>query len=176
MLRLRLGVIEISYSFDTKTQKKRVGMVRGKLRINIKKAQKPEGEPENKTTGDVATILEAKYHVMENFAHRYNDAVIVPAAEQALKGQLENMLLGAPTNSVSYDEANSTIEHAFRHFIDNKEMDGMPGVPTMAAQKGINHRLKHPYRKSNPERPSFLDTGLYQATMVAEISDPRTDQ
>jgi hypothetical protein len=47
------------------------------------------------------------------------------------------------------------------------ESMGLRGVPTKAALKGINHRLRHPYRKSNPRRPSFVDTGLYVASFRA---------
>lgn len=166
-MRLVLGVIDVPYAHAAKAARKLVAKVR-KGRAKLKAAPKPESD-ERKTTGDVATILEAKYHIMENFAHRYNQQ-IVPEVEKVLAGQLENLILGAPTNDINYQEANSTIESLFRNFLDMREMDGMPGVPTLAALRGVSHRFLHPYAK-RPERSSFIDTGLYQASMVAEIKE-----
>jgi len=165
---LRMGVIDIPYSHDRGDQSKRRSALRGDLREHLKKAARPDGEPQNKTTGDVATMLEAKYHIMENFAHRYRP-VIVKEVENVLAGQLKNRILGQPTNQpISFAQAGSVIEHHFRAFLDNREMDGMPGVPTAAAERGVSHRFKHPYKKRAP-RPSFIDTGTYQASYVAEI-------
>lgn len=158
----------MKYHDDRKEQRKVVAKVRGgKARVRAATAAKPDGD--SKTTGDVATILESKYHIMENFAHRYMPD-IAKTVENVLEGQLQNLLLGAPSNQVRYDEANSKIESMFRAFLDNREMDGMPGVPTLAAQRGVSHRFLHPYKK-RPERPSFIDTGLYQASMTAEIKE-----
>jgi hypothetical protein len=166
---LSLGVIEIPYANEPKEQRKVVRTVRGvKARAKAKSAPKPAVDA-GKTTGDVATILEAKYHIMENFAHRYNGE-IVKAAETALVGQLENLIAGVPTNGVHYGEAESAIEDSFRKFLDNRELDGTPGVPTLAALRGVSHRFKHPYAK-RPERPSFIDTGLMQAAFVAQIKE-----
>jgi len=43
---------------------------------------------------------------------------------------------------------------------------GIPGVPTKAALRGVNHRLKHPYRRRGA-RPSFVDTSLYMSSFKA---------
>jgi hypothetical protein len=61
------------------------------------------------------------------------------------------------------------MHQMFNEFIDRRGMDGMPGVPTDAARLGINHRLKHPYAKANPERPSFKDTGTYMQSFTAWV-------
>jgi hypothetical protein len=90
--------------------------------------------------------------------------------EVVLEGQLENLIMGAPQNSIRYDQAGSAIENMFRNFLDLREMDGMPGVPTAAAEHGVSHRFKHPYAK-RASRPSFIDTGLYQASFVAEVKE-----
>jgi len=47
---------------------------------------------------------------------------------------------------------------------------GYPGIPTGAAEAGVNHRLLHPYAKDNPERPSFIDTGQYQADFKSWVT------
>jgi hypothetical protein len=61
----------------------------------------------------------------------------------------------------------------FSNFLALQEVEklGIPGVPTQAALKGISHRLKHPYRKSNPRRPSFVDTGEYMRSAAFWIDD-----
>lgn len=121
------------------------------------------------TTGDVATILEAKYHVMELFVEELGHDVIGKAFEESAKNAVEDLFSGAPAASLSLTlDATEEIQTAFRIFIDQRELDGVvPGVPTQAALKGVNHRLKRPSVKGNPERPSFKDTGLYQASMRA---------
>jgi len=145
MLRLRLGVYDASYAHEH-------GM----------------------TTGDVAEILEDKYHVMGTFVE-FHGQELADAAADSIGGQLENMLLGAPVSSNPFAEAESRIEALFRKFLDAKEMDNrVPGVPTQAALDGVNHRFKRPYRKKNPARPSFIDSGTYQASMAAVFEDTST--
>jgi hypothetical protein len=119
------------------------------------------------TTGDVATWLEDKYHVLEIFYNQHQEE-IVGALENGLAGSLENMMLGAPVNANIFGTAESEITTLFRKFIESKEMDhlGYPGVPTKASLKGVNHRLK---LKKGPVRPSFRDTGLYEASMRAWV-------
>ncbi len=43
----------------------------------------------------------------------------------------------------------------------------MPCIPTLRAMMGISKRFKD---KKGPPRPSFIDTGTYQATMRALVS------
>ena len=118
-----------------------------------------------KTTGDVATILEDKYGVMEFFYKHVGAYAIVRALERSSLGTIESLLLGVPAKITITAEAESEIEAMFRHFLSQREMDGkVTGVPTAAALKGINHELKHPYAKTNPVRPSFIDTEQYQAS------------
>src|SRR5580700_11043058 len=78
-----------------------------------------------------------------------------------------------------FDRGFRKIESMFKDFIATREAErsginaaaGLLGfnsyrVPTMAALRGVNHRLAHPYARSNPRRPSFLDTGLYSSSFV----------
>lgn len=116
------------------------------------------------TTGDVADILEAKYHIMERFAEKYLDD-IAEIVNDAVIGSMETLIRSA--GSVSVDSAINAafpkIEEKFKDFIGTGEVEsvGIPGVPTEAALRGVDHRLTHPYLKSNPRRPSFVDTSLY---------------
>ena len=120
------------------------------------------------TTGQVAQILEGKYDLMQTFA-RVHEATIESALEGSLTGALEALFMGRQVDP--WGRGMQAIQSKFRDFISSGEAErvGIPGTPTKAAQRGVNHRLRHPYRKSNPPRPSFRDTGLYMASMRAWI-------
>lgn len=123
----------------------------------------------DKTTGDIAEILEDKYHLMEIFAE-LRHADIVSVLEETISDSLESLLSGAPPGNNALAAATGQIETLFHQFISRQEMDGIqPGVPTQAALKGVNHRLARPYAKSNPARPSFRDTGQTDADFKAWI-------
>lgn len=169
-LTLHLGVVDIPYadsSYEAPPKKMRLGGA---------KRGKAEAPPTKKgggakTTGDVAEILEDKYHVIEFFYEDLGGELIAGALENSVLGAIESVVLGAPVDSIRPTaEAEGEIEAAFRHFLDQREMDGhAPGVPTAASVAGVNHRFLHPYAKSNKSRPSFIDTGLYQANFKAWV-------
>lgn len=166
---LHLGVIDVPYVEREAPARRKARLAKNakaskKLRIHV--------PPENKTTGDVATILEAKYGVMEAF-YDNNEEVIVGDLTESLAGALEDVLAGAPIGDRDpFAEGSSKIEERFKEFLSSREAErvGIEGTPTAAARAGVNHRLKHPYAKSNPRRPSFIDTGLYQASMKAWVT------
>lgn len=137
--------------------------------IDLPYVDKPTKKGTGVTTGDVAEFLEADYGVMEHFfkAHEKDIAAVM---ESGLAGSLENMLTGGPTGADPFGTATSAIKKMFDDFILNKEMEklGVPGVPTVAAQKGVNNRRKK--RKGKPDRPSFYDTGLYLNSFVAWVT------
>lgn len=163
-LTLSLGVIDVPYAPGPVAPRRAVARIRkGKLRTRTAAAAGQQ------TTGDVAEILEEKYHIMESFAEEYHDQ-IVDAVAHSLAGAMETILSGQDVEN-PFAGAESEITEGMKEFIDGQMMDGIPGVPTKAALKGINHRLTHPYAKGNPARPSFLDTGLFQANMVATIEE-----
>lgn len=121
------------------------------------------------TTGDVADILEAKYHVMELFYEERGPA-IADAMAESMGDALADLLGGAPPGNNATTAAMGKIQDLFVQFIDRKQLDGVvPGVPTLAALKGVNHRFLHPFAKANPPRPSFKDTGLYEDSFRAWV-------
>ncbi|HEE1740657.1 TPA: hypothetical protein R7D02_000888 [Klebsiella pneumoniae] len=123
-------------------------------------------EDENTTTGDVAEYLEEKYQIMQTFFDRYgNDIADLMSKDIALS--LENMFAGVPPAKDPLAESMSKVHDLFVGFLDNCEMNGLPGVPTRRALEGISKRFKN---KKGPPRPSFIDTGKYQATMRAWVS------
>lgn len=130
------------------------------------------------TTGDVAGWLEDKYHILENFVQMH-EADIALDLEAALQGAVENSMMSARGFRSFYDliegdytalgGAMSRIEDRMKQFLSLGEMEtiGYPGVPTQAALKGINHRKKNP--RTGKRRPSFVDTGLMQASYKAWV-------
>lgn len=101
----------------------------------------------------------------------YRQQLIAKELESGLAGTLESLLMGAPPLIDPFGAATSKIETMFKRFITEKQMDriGYPGVPTKASLAGVNHRLLHPFAKSNPQRPSFVDTGQYVGAFRAWI-------
>ena len=159
---LNLGVIDIPYATPSSYRKPpSAKYVLGAAKRG--KVTAPRYQGNQHTTGDVAEILEAKYHPMEIFFELHREQ-IVDVLEGSIAGALENVLAGAPTNLSGTAEAESSIETMFKRFLSNKEMDGLgvKGIPTAAALAGVSHRFAHPYAK-RPSRPSLIDTGLYQA-------------
>ena len=118
------------------------------------------------TTGQVAKILEDRYGIMEAYYERHGRE-IAKSFSNSLSGGIESLLAGHRVDP--FGKAMQEIRQGFRDFIMKQEIEsmGLRGVQTKAALKGINHRLRHPYRKSNPRRPSFVDTGLYVASFRA---------
>lgn len=125
-----------------------------------------------KSTGDVAEILEAKYHIFEVFYEEHQDEIANDLTE-FYGDALEDLLNGAVVGSNSQVAIATGLKTMFVKFIDSREMDnlGIPGVPTKAAQKGVNHSFAHPYAKSNPERPSFRDTSTFEDAFWAEVEE-----
>ena len=120
------------------------------------------------TTGDVAGFLEAKYGLMAAF-YRVHESMVAKAIERSLDGAMEALLMGQRVDP--WGRGMQAIEAKFKDFIASKQAErvGIPGTPTKAALMGVNHRLAHPYRKSNPRRPSFRDTGLFMDSFKAWV-------
>lgn len=168
-MKLALGIIDIPYHINVPQKLRRVG-------VKVRKGGKPQAfsaaPAGGKSTGDVAEILEEKYHVYEHF-YEARQEEIGDAIAGDLQDFLEDRLSGSPANDVNFTGAESTIKTLFQNFIDGREMDrlGFPGIPTQASLNGVNHRLKHPYAKGNPARPSFKDTGTYEQSFIAKIEE-----
>jgi hypothetical protein len=154
---LHLGVIEVPYSdasYAAAPKGKRLG------RAKRGNPAAPRGSNQQ-TTGDVAQLLEDKYHIMETFFELHEND-IAGMFERSAEGALQNLMAGAPGTISITAEAESEIEARFRQFLSNREMDatGTAGVPTRAARLGVSHRFLHPYARRS-SRPSFIDTSLY---------------
>ena len=119
------------------------------------------------TTAGVAQILEDKYGVMDGFVFLY-EPEIHDALDDSVAGAIESLMAGAPPDIDPFGSGTSKIEKLFRDYLDKEETNliGATGVPTAAALAGKSKRFK---RNSGPPRPSFIDTGLYQASFKAWV-------
>lgn len=120
------------------------------------------------STGDVAEWLEENYAIMETFFERYQEQIATLLAE-SVAGGLESILMGATVELDVFGEGMDGIKDLFQKFLDQKEMDGIAGIPTQASLLGISHRFKD--KQGEPGRPSFIDTGLYVGSFKAWISE-----
>lgn len=101
--------------------------------------------------------------------YRVHEGMVAKAIESSLDGAMEALLMGKTVDP--WGRATQAIEARFKDFISSREAEriGLPGVPTKAALTGVNHRLAHPYRRSNPRRPSFRDTGLFMQSFKSWV-------
>lgn len=155
MTKLVLGVIDLPYADASYAEVR---------------ARKPKVKPGGSlSTGDVAQILEDRYAVMQAFYDLHGEQIANELID-AIEGAIESVNMGAPLTIDPVGSATSKIEDMFKQMLANKELDGRLGVPTLAAQEGHSKRFKQPYKKRAP-RPSFIDTGLYQASFKAWLED-----
>ena len=107
---------------------------------------------------EVAKILQEEYGLFQAFFDDQGQA-IADAYADSLNHSLNRMMEGKRVVNV-FSEGNSKTQGLFYEFINSSRIEGMgiPGVPTQAALKGINHRKKKP--TTGTRRPSFLDTGI----------------
>ncbi len=169
---LHLGVIDQPYtSYDG-------GRKAARPRRGKKPAPARASSSRVVTTGQVAEWLENRYHVMEVFFEV--DGGVLPLLKESVQDAMEDMLMGAPVGASPFLGATSQIQERFKMFLSNRVMEtlGIPGVPTRAAMEGISSRFKSGRKgvlaprkrgaKGQP-RPSFIDTGLYQASFTAWV-------
>jgi len=171
---LHLGVMDIPYApIQTQRQTPKPRKANARPVATAKR-----GSPSNMTTGQVANILEAKYHIMEIYAHLH-EAFITDEISTSLVGHLENMLkyqlLGDQFSGDPYMRAMSEIQADFKKFLSLREMDGLGyrGIPTKASLMGVSHRFKDAMNRHSGRgsRPSFIDTGQYQASFNAWVTN-----
>jgi hypothetical protein len=135
------------------------------------KYKRKSGKASNTTTGAVAEILEAQYHVMEIFYESRKEKIDQWLAE-AVQDQIDDIVAGHRSNRDPFDTAMGKIEVEFRAFLDADEISAVLPLTQQiaAAQIGVNHRKKSGFNKNNEARAAFVDTGLYSASMRSWIS------
>lgn len=164
---LSLGVIDLPYVDQLLPKQKKAP--KKPTKKAIRQSQILRRYAGSKTTGDVASILERKYHVMEIFWEIHSKEIADIIADH-MQDSLDNILMGSPHTELFPREGIPEIQKLFVKFINGREMDGLwDGVPTRAAMRGVNHRMLHPYKR-RPPRPSFRDTGLYLQAFRAWVN------
>lgn len=120
----------------------------------------PYDDGEN--THKVAGYLEKNYGIMGLFYDQFNTK-IAGLIEADLCESLENRLNGVMDRGDLFADSMQEIETTFRHALDS----GFTGIVTKAAMMRVSKRFKSKRKKG--VRPSFIDTGLYQASFRAWI-------
>lgn len=135
------------------------------------------------STGDIAQILEKRYAVMTGFVVSHIQDIANDMAE-SYAGALDSMMMGSPSGNPA-DQAMSSISGRAKEYLSSQDAETVlsPGskgfpVPTEAALMGVRHRYKDPTSilkkvmsgkktKVGIRRPSFIDTGMYQNSLIA---------
>lgn len=161
-MKLHLGVIDQPYTSYDGGKKAANPKRRGKKA----KPPAPAKTSRQVSTAQVARWLEDRYHVMEVFYE--SDGGVADILADSVRDALEDILMGAPVGASPFLAGTSEIQARFKKFISSAAMEsmGIPGVPTKAAMLGMQSRFKG---KRGPRRPSFRDTGLYQASFMAWV-------
>lgn len=159
-IKLHLGVVDVPYGASTAAATTRGSKVR------------PPTPAGRVSTGDVAQILEARYGVCAKFVDLHGQEIADELAG-AMQDRLETMMMGGPApaadDPILPEGSLSAIEQVFRDMLNKRELDGVvEGVPTEASLIGVSHRMQNPYAVRGA-RPSFIDTGQYQASFRAWV-------
>ncbi len=121
---------------------------------------------DGKDTGEVATILEEKYGIMQGFADR-NIEQITEMIEDGVAGAIESVMAGEPESFDVFGSAMANIEDRFHDYIDNEEH----GIRTKAKDAPkAGARKKRQYRKV-ADKTTFVDSGLYRLNFTAWVSN-----
>ncbi len=123
------------------------------------------------TTGQVAEILEDKYHVMRVFVELHGQS-IADAIAQNIANDMEAMANNERISKAPLLDAMGKIESGFRDYLGADEWQKTTGQAIAAAQNGVSHRfkaVKGAKAKARGPRPAFISTGLYSASFRAEI-------
>ena len=162
---LSLGVIELPYSTRQSPVSRRAVTKSRRGKGPVQRSMRSASGAQ--TTGDVASILEARYHVMEVFFELHAQEIADIIASH-MSDALDSLLMGSPSTEIFPREGIPEIQKLFVRFINSEEMNGIqPGVPTKAAQRGVNLRMKG--GRGSP-RPSFRRTGLYMQSFRAWVA------
>jgi hypothetical protein len=155
-MRLHLGVADVPYTAPPPARRRR-----------------RRATAQQVSTGDVATWLENRYHVMEVFYLEHEQDVGDDLAHSAA-GAMQTILAGGPVTLNPFASAAANIEDRLKQFIATGEMErlGIPGVPTQASldrASGKRRSARFKARRATGRSVSFIDSGLYQASIKAWV-------
>ncbi len=164
-----------------------------KLRLGVENVAYSDPDAKGATTtGQVAEILEDKYHVMRVFVELHGQE-IADALAKDMANSLDAMANSERMSKIPLAGAMGQIESDFRDYLSADEWQKTTGQAITAAQNGVSHRFKRittgktvrassvssgkvsgadvkiVSKKTRGPRPAFIDTGLYSASFRAEI-------
>ena len=153
------------------------------MKISLGVLQVPE--PEGGDTYITALALESKYGLFSKFVE-FDINNIASELEDSISGSLETIMQGGKSLD-PFAAATSQIDQNFRDFLSSKEAEsqGMVGVPTQAALDGKSLRFKGRVtassyiagkrapivKKTGPRRPSFIYSGVLQASFKSWVEE-----
>ena len=131
------------------------------LNVGVIDIPHPGGEKSGLTTGDLAEILEGKYELYSGFVELHQEQIADVLAE-SFDDALDTLIGAGVALPNPMADAEQKVTAMLRDYFDREEIAKLngDGVPTQAALKGVNHRLK---LSRGPRRPSFIDTGALRA-------------
>jgi hypothetical protein len=127
--------------------------------------QVPEWQS-NWDTYDLGKHLEEKYGLFSKF-YEMDKEKIAKYIEEGIEGALSTYQLTGQMPADPLPSVGTQIVKDFQDMIDQKKFDNvLPNVPTKASKIGIRRRFKN---RLDPNRPSFQDTGIFEASLEAWI-------
>jgi hypothetical protein len=134
-------------------------------------------EPGGLSSYELGKILEEKYTLFSSFVDIHHGDIEHELCE-AVAGAFETFQATGHVAKQPFDSAGQQITKQLKEFIYKEELAGkVAGVPTQAALEGLSTRTmsgKTPRKvrkgqkfkrvKTGVRRPSFIDTGIFEAS------------
>ena len=129
-----------------------------------------DNEKKPMTTYQVAEFLEEKYGIMQAWWDNHGEEV-AEKMEVGVQSAIDAVMENRRQANDPFGSAMNFAEHSFKNFLSSMEAErvGIPGTPTKAALRGVRHRKKGYKAVIGPRRPSFIDSGMYEANFKAWI-------
>lgn len=132
------------------------------LHLGVDPEETPYADEGSKTVGDVAEIIEDKFHVMQIFADMHEQDM---ADELSISyaNAMDSIFSGRPMPKDFAASATAKIGDMFETYINTQEH----GIDLKKLRKPLaGSRKKRQYRKAKAAT-AFLDTGLYRGAFKA---------
>lgn len=128
-------------------------------------------EPNGNTSYGVGKILEEKYTLFSSYVEMHHKDIEHELCE-AIVGAFETFQATGYVAKKPFDAAGQELTLGLKQFIYKEELAGkVAGVPTQAALEGITTRKvgrgkksKFKRTKTGVRRPSFIDSGIFEAS------------
>lgn len=138
-----------------------------KLKLGVIEVPEPNGN----TSYGVGKILEEKYTLFSSYVEMHQKDIERELCE-ALVGAFETFQATGNIARQPFDAAGQELSLGLKKFIYEEELAGkVAGVPTLAALEGVTTRkvsrgkkTKFKRTKTGIRRPSFIDSGVFEAS------------